>query len=273
MRHIFSRLRVPRGQGKYAVLAALVLALLVAPFAVAGNGDPVIAGGRTTFTKITRVLGNSSTYATQQSNLRHGDGGAARYGCRSAAGNEFCLLSKNTGGGGSFRFQSLNSLLGGSIEVNPPAGKTADDAKPFTTNATGVATGLNADRVDGMHAADIIKAAQAQSPAASAPSFAFARVGANGKTDQSRSQGVTDSNITHTSPGVYCFSGLASRPKVANSNLDGVPGETSVDTTTNAPGASCNNATNVQLIVQTYTSGGTPADQPFYVTVTGTNGP
>src|SRR4051812_5602237 len=154
------RFRIPKGQGKYLVLSSVLLALLVAPFAVAADGDAVRAGGRTTFTSITRVLGDSTTYATQQSNLRSGDGGAARYGCRSSAANEFCLLSKNTGGGGSFRFQSLNSLLGGSIEVVPPSGKTAADAKPFTTNAHGVATGLNADQVDGKSADEIVKEAQ-----------------------------------------------------------------------------------------------------------------
>lgn len=264
---------MPKGQGKYLVLSSLILALLITPFAMAANGDPMIAGGRTTFTKITRVLGNSSTYATQQSNLRLGDGGAARYGCRSSAGNEFCLLSKNTGGGGSFRFTSANSLLGGTIDVDPPQGKTARDAKPFTTNATGVATGLNADEVDGMSATDIVKAAQAQNPASSAPSFAFARVGGDGKTDQSRSQGVTDANISRTQAGVYCFTGLTSKPKVANGNVDGAtPGTVTVDTTTNAPGAECNNATNVELIVRTFDKTGNPADLGFYVTITGTNG-
>jgi hypothetical protein len=266
---------MPSGQGKYLVLSSLILALLVAPFAMAANGDPMIAGGRTTFTKITRVLGDSPTYATQQSNLRAGDGGAARYGCRSSAANEYCLLSKNTGGGGSFRFTSDNSLLGGVIDVDPPQGKTARDAKPFTTNATGVATGLNADEVDevdGMSASEIVKAAQTQNPASTAPSFAFARVGADGKTDQSRSQAVTDANVSHTVTGVYCFSGMTSRPKVANANLDGAPGEVAVDTTTDKPGADCNNATNVQLIVRTYDSTGAAANNGFYVTITGTTG-
>ena len=254
------------------LLATLLLVLGITPFAIAANGDPMIAGGRTTFTDITRVLGNSTTYATQQSNLRQGDGGAARYGCRSAAGMEFCLLSKNTGGGGAFRFEAERSLLGGEIDVEVPAGKTARDAKPFTTNATGVATGLNADEVDGMSAADIVKQAQAQNPAGSAPSFAFARVAADGKTDQSRSQGVTDANVSHTATGVYCFTGLTSKPKNATSNLDGVAGETSIDTTTNAPGAACDNKTNVELIVRTYDSGGNLVDKPFYVSITGTTG-
>src|SRR3954454_3689394 len=193
------RFRMPKGQGKYLVMSSLILALLVAPLAMAANGDPMKAGGRTTFTKITRVLGDSSSYATQQSNLRQGDGGAARYGCRSSAGNEFCLLSKNTGGGGSFRFQSLNSLLGGSIELPPPNGKTAADAKPFTTNAHGVATGLNADQVDGMSADDIVKAAKTTGPE---PFSAYAHVGADGKTDKDRTNGVTDTNVVHTTAGV-----------------------------------------------------------------------
>jgi hypothetical protein len=251
---------MPKGQGKYVVLSSLILAMLVAPFALASDGDPVRAGGRTTFTSITRVLGDSATYATQQSNLRNGDGGAARYGCRSSAANEYCLLSKNTGGGGSFRFTSANSLLGGIIDVDPPQGKTARDAKPFTTNATGVATGLNADEVDGMSADDIIKAAKTPSGFS-----ATARVAADGKTDKDRTSGVADTNIVHTTAGVYCFSGLASQPKTANVTLDGTPGETSVDTTTSAPGVPCNNATGIQLIVRTYDSTGTLADKPFYV--------
>jgi len=256
---------MPAGQGKYLVLSSLILALLVAPLALAADGSPFKAGGRTTFTRITTMLGNSSTYATQQSNLRQGDGGAARYGCRSTAGNEFCLLSKNTGGGGSFRFQSLNSLLGGSIEVNPPSGKTANDAKPFTTNAHGVATGLNADKVDGMSADDIVKAAKS----GPSPFSAYARVGADGKTDKTRTSNVTDTNIVHTTAGVYCFTGLAAQPQTATANLDGVPGETSVDTTTTAPGADCNNATGIQLIVRTYDSAGTLADKGFYVQAQG----
>jgi hypothetical protein len=174
------------------------------------------------------------------------------------------LLSKNTGGGGSFRFQSLNSLLGGVIDVKPPAGKTAADAKPFTTTAHGVATGLNADEVDGMSADDIVKAAQG-----AGPFTAYARVTADGKSDKDRTQNVTDTNIVHTTAGVYCFTGLKSQPQNATATLDGVAGETSVDTTTSSPGAPCNNATGIQLIVRTYDSTGTLTDKPFYMHATG----
>jgi hypothetical protein len=251
--------------GRYAVVSSIFLALLIAPFAVADNGDSMVAGGRTTFTGITRVLGNSSTYATQQSNLNNGDGGAARYGCRSNPGREFCLLSKNLGGGGAFRFQAANSELGGTIEVEPPAGKKPEDVKPFTTNAKGVATGLNADQVDGQSAEDILKAAAA----AQAAQEAYARVGQDGKTDPNRSQGVADTNVTRGTTGVYCFSGLKVSPRNANVTLDGEAGETSVDTTTTTPTADCKSAANVQMIVRTYDSAGTAADRPFYVKVSG----
>jgi hypothetical protein len=249
--------------GRYAVISSLILALLVAPLAIAANGDPMTAGGRTTFTGITRVLGNSSTYATQQSNLNNGDGGAARYGCRSNPGREACLLSKNLGGGAAFRFQAATALLGGTIEVEPPPGKSPADVKPFTTNATGVATGLNADQVDGMSADEILKQSQQDAAAAST----YARVAADGNSDESRSQSVADANVAHAGVGVYCFTGLKTAPRNAGVTLDGVPGETSVDTTTSAPGAVCNNATNVQLIVRTYDSAGTAADKPFYVSI------
>src|SRR4051794_18151088 len=135
-----SRIRIPKGQGKYLVISSLILALLVAPLALAANGDPMTAGGRTTFTKITRVLGDSSTYATQQSNLRQGDGGAARYGCRSSAANEFCLLSKNTGGGGSFPLTPGKNPLRGGIDGDPPPGETARGAEPVTPKAAGGGT-------------------------------------------------------------------------------------------------------------------------------------
>ena len=81
---------------------------------------------------------------------------------------------------------------------------------------------------------------------------------------------MTDANLIHVVPGVYCFVNLTSRPKNAASNLDGVPGEVAVDTTTGNPGAECNNTNNIELIVRTYGSDGTPGDRGFYVSITGT---
>ena len=49
-----------------------------------------------------------------------------------------------------------NGDVGGLFTV----GSGGDAKKPFTTNATGVATGLNADRVDGLDAAQVVAAAR-----------------------------------------------------------------------------------------------------------------
>ena len=114
-----------------------------------------------------------------------------------------------------------------------------------------------------MSAADIVKAAQ------TGAFSAYARVAADGKTDATRTSGVSDTNVVHTTDGVYCFTGLKAQPQTATANLDGVPGETSIDTTTSAPGAACNNATGIQLIVRTYNSTGTLVNAPFYVQATG----
>jgi hypothetical protein len=66
------------------------------------------------------------------------------------------LQVRNVGGGAAFTFMS-SGLLGGKILV----GKGGSDARPFTTNAHGVATGLNADMLDGHDASDfVLKSAQ-----------------------------------------------------------------------------------------------------------------
>jgi hypothetical protein len=276
---------VPRGNGPWLLASAIALGLLVTPFAVAaGEHKPVQMGVRNphsgAVSRETQIIARSAvnTYGTRQSNL--GAGGGAIYGCRTALGQDpanpkqstACIRANNLKNGEAFQFAGIGSSVIGVIQSGPVFSAPNPNAKPFITNATGIATGLNADMVDGMHAADIVKAAQATNPAGAAPSFAFARVASTGTTDQSRSQGVTDANISHATTGTYCFTNLTSRPKNATVNLDGTPGETSVDTTTNAPGAACNNATNVQLIVRTYNSGGTPTDLPFYVSITGTTG-
>jgi hypothetical protein len=68
---------------------------------------------------------------------------------------------------------------------------TNSSAAPFTTNATGVATGLNADKVDGKSADDIVAAAQAANP--------FAAVDATGKLTTGRGA----ASATKTATGTY----------------------------------------------------------------------
>ncbi|MGI8633011.1 MAG: hypothetical protein ACR2NA_10775 [Solirubrobacterales bacterium] len=163
---------------KAAVAAAALLALTVSPFAIAqeattsDNGDPVIQGKRNgTTTKETEIIANEAGttankggYGTRQSNLS-ATGGGAIYGCRAQDGNiaqkgfnaserdtEACVRASNLKDGRAFEFSFSNGAIGGLIEAGNNGG---DTKKPFITNATGVATGLNADRVDGKNAADL----------------------------------------------------------------------------------------------------------------------
>jgi hypothetical protein len=155
----------------WVIASAIVVAVCVAPFAIAaGEGQPVKGGSRNpssnasqAYTRETQIIANNSTYGTRQSN-KSDNGGGAIYGCRSgvggsAKGNEPCLRASNLAQGYAFELES-HGTQGGTITV----GNGGDNDKPFTTNATGVADGLNADRVDGKNASDIVADAQAQNP-------------------------------------------------------------------------------------------------------------
>jgi hypothetical protein len=80
-----------------------------------------------------------------------GSGGGAIYGCRSTTGNEPCIRASNLKDGHAFEFATAGKEAG-TITVKDTTGA------PFTTNATGVATGLNADKVDGNDATDFAAA-------------------------------------------------------------------------------------------------------------------
>jgi hypothetical protein len=153
------------------LLATGLLAVGISSFAIAGTGDSLREGVRNgTSTRETQVISNIAAssgptggYATRQSNLSS-SGGAAVYGCRSAAGGSAatpkpqnpCLRANNLATGFAFEFQASKGTIGGRFSV----GVGGDGVKPFTTNATGVASGLNADEVDGLSAGEIIAAAR-----------------------------------------------------------------------------------------------------------------
>jgi hypothetical protein len=139
---------------RYILIGGLVLAIGIPSVAAGyGEGRALILGkrnpsGHRTLTKETQIIGNVSTYATRQSNKKIGDGGGAIYGCRSDVGHEPCILTRNLRDGRAFQFET-SGKEGGYIKTGDSSGA------PFTTNATGVATGLNADRVDGRDGSDI----------------------------------------------------------------------------------------------------------------------
>jgi hypothetical protein len=158
MSRITNRARgLKTGRVMTVTAAAVVAAAIASPLATGASSSTPLKGGQRngTFSSETKVIADNSVFGTRQSNL--GAGGGAIYGCRSTTGNEACIEASNLNSGQAFNFR-FNGELGGTINTDS---RTKDAAKPFTTNATGVATGLNADRVDGKDAAQIVEDAKA----------------------------------------------------------------------------------------------------------------
>jgi hypothetical protein len=157
------------GRTRAVVVGTAILAFGIAPLTYAATGGSLTLGERNGADAETEIIstegagtGAKGGYATRQSNLSTSGGGAI-YGCRSTARTapadqkNPCIRANNLSNGLAFEFRATRGNVGGDISV----GNGGDTTKPFTTNATGVATGLNADRVDGLNAEDIAKATQA----------------------------------------------------------------------------------------------------------------
>src|SRR3954469_15800494 len=171
--------------GRAAVVCSLILAIGIPATALGfGEGRSLLLGKRNpgyprALSAETQIIADNGSYGTRQSNLRNGDGGGAIYGCRSAAGREPCIRANNLNTGRAFEF-ATDGKEAGRITTKDATGA------PFTTNATGVATGLNADRVDSHDASDFAMApdsltAPVTLPATGAPTVAGR--GATGVTD------------------------------------------------------------------------------------------
>ncbi len=137
----------PRISGRYAVAAALILAIGIPSVAVGfGEGRETRLGkrnpSRSALTSETQIIASNGSYGTRQSNKRDGDGGGAIYGCRSDAGAEPCIRSNNLKGGRAFEFNTVGKEAG---EIT--VGDTT--APPFSTNATGKVENLDSDQLDG----------------------------------------------------------------------------------------------------------------------------
>jgi hypothetical protein len=239
-----------RANGPWILASALLVALLVAPFAGAfGEGNSVRGGARNpssdarrAYTKETEIIANVNTYGTRQSN-KSNNGGGAVYGCRSGAGgtpkgNEPCVRASNLTTGRAFEFNSNNGTEVGAI--TGPA-----TAAPFTTTAKGVATGLNADQVDGKSADEITAAALAR----------FATVtGATGALGDQR--GATAS--ARSAAGIYSVDFNADVSKCARTaTLAGTD-----------PGQITTAATDADTVaVRTFAGDGTAADRSFHLVV------
>lgn len=274
--------RAPRTRSVVAATGLLVIC--IAPFANARTGGPLREGVRNgTTTKETQVISNiaSSTgptggYSTRQSNLSSSGGGAV-YGCRSAAGGSAatprpqnpCIRANNLNTGFAFEFNASDGPVVGLIS----AGTGGDAKKPFITNATGVATGLNADRLDNLDASQVIAAARFKTGLdadtvdgkdSSELQARFAQVTSGGGPGDSRGLIATDP-VSHTADtGVYAvkFVGDLSKCAVSATITGGTFGEIT------ASPAVADNVTTVT--VRTADSDGTTAatpDRPFHLTV------
>ena len=172
---------------RYILVGALALAIGIPSVAVGfGEGRSLLLGkrnptasGTRTLSSETQIVASTSTYGTRQSNKRNGDGGGAIYGCRSDTGREPCVRANNLKGGRAFEFDTVGKE-GGRIEVGDVSGA------PFTTNATGTATGLSADKLDGRDSGEF----------ASSADILTAVVAANGALQRGR--GATASIVSNT---------------------------------------------------------------------------
>jgi hypothetical protein len=150
-----------------ALLSGLALAIVAAPAALAygtlanAGGRPVRGGIKNPphggYYRTTQIWADNASWGTRQSNL--GTGGSAIYGCRSPRGGSPCLDADNLRGGSAFSFIT-NGNFGGRIRVGKASGV------PFTTNGHGVATGLNANYLQGKQAKDFQLASQPAADAA-----------------------------------------------------------------------------------------------------------
>ena len=259
--------RAPRTRS--VVAATGVLVICIAPFAAARTGSPLREGVRNgTTTAETQIISNigSTTattggYSTRQSNLSSSGGGAV-YGCRSQAGGSAatprpqnpCVRANNLSTGYAFEFNASDGLIAGLISV----GKGGDTTKPFITNATGVATGLNADRVDGKGAEDVAKDAVAASQALKP----FAQVTAAGAAGQTRgveangvSSGAANTNGTYN----VVFTGDLSACALTATITGTDAGQVTV-----TPTVAANKATTA-VDVRTFNGDGVATDRPFHL--------
>jgi hypothetical protein len=252
-----------RRNTKVIAVSAVGIALLTTSVAVgAGEGTSAKGGARNpspdarkSYTKETEIIANTSTYGTRQSN-KSNNGGGAVYGCRSGAGgtaakNEPCLRATNLSAGYAFEL-ATRGVLGGTItSAKPGAG-----SKPFTTNMTGVATGLNADQVDGKGADDITRDAvtggQALRP--------FAQVAAAGTAGQTR--GVPAGGVANPAgDGTYTvtFNGDLSTCGLSATITGADPGSVTV-----TPDVAADKKTTA-VTVRTFTPAGAAADRAFHL--------
>lgn len=163
-----------RGWKRAALLGAAAAAILAAPVALAAStGAHGFARTATlsdntplkgaihnpasgTYLRTTGIFANFNSWSTRVQNV--GSGGAGTFGCKAPSSGSACLASENSNGGLAFTFAGTGATGGKILLTNP-------SAAPFTTNAHGEASGLNANYLQGKEAKEF---QLAKEPAANA---------------------------------------------------------------------------------------------------------
>ncbi len=231
--------------------AAVVAGAIAAPLATGANDGSTLKGGQRngTFSSETKVIANNGAFGTRQSNL--GSGGGAIYGCRAANGGRGCVEASNLNNGQAFNFR-FRGPIGGTIRTNATTPAARDQAKPLITNATGVATGLNADRVDSMDAQQIVDKAVETAVGKTL----MAVVGANGQLSNQRGIEV----VARESEGKYLVKTTSDISKC-------VPTATAFHSGAAGANVALEPAGKQFLRVYTQTSAGTQADRQFSLAI------
>jgi hypothetical protein len=163
-------------------------------------------------------------FVTRQSN-KSDSGGGAIYGCRARAGTEACVAANNLANGDAFRFQAGESAATiGQLRFGLDINK-AVDKPPFATNGTGLVKNLNADKVDGKSAEELVDKG----------SLLFAQVNADGAIPNSRGVPAngTANNVESSGHRVYTVPFTADVSKcAATANATDLPSQ---DRDTNPP--------------------------------------
>ncbi len=250
---------------KATLIGGALLAVAITPIALgAGEGGPLSGGARNPsanatqeYARETQIIANNPSYGTRQSN-KSDNGGGAIYGCRSKPGgtpanNEPCIRANNLNTGLAFEFET-DGTIGGTIGTRP-----GDGSKPFVTNATGVATGLNADRVDGRHAADIVKDATTGAVKAVQALTPVALVKSDGTTESVR--GVEAGGVSRSGAGDY---DVKFTDDLATCGLSTNVTGTDPGQITATPVVAADKKTTT-VDVRTFDGGGAPADRGFHL--------
>jgi hypothetical protein len=222
------------------ILASVLMAMLITPFAVAQSGDA-------------RVTNNDDRYAFLARNTNQGDGGAGAFACRSdvnppgQTNREPCLNMVNSGTGFAAAFRT-RGLTGFRLQTSG-----SGEATPFLLdpNATGLVRFLNADTVDGQSADQIGR-----------ERFARVNVDGAGAPTLVRGNGTAAQNaVTRTGVGDYRVEFTADVNACVYQATAADPGAARIVS------ASEDASNTKRVVVTTRNDAGALADAPFNLTV------